>query len=282
MSKAFTAFDSAVSCLTAAALLLAQVPTARAASAMTRAEYEACQARDEQRLPRRHRGADAQGAWRPASPTSTTRRWSPTSGGAAISTTSSTAQVDQAIGEVRDESSWFQLWSSLASREKAQELATTAAERVYRSDADQEGHRGAGDAASARRSASASSSPPSTRPARRPSACRPSSAGATASTVARIVGDRRRQGIRHRSGQGRRPGLHRPGAGRGQRRHRRHGGAGGAPPARQHGRAHRPAHRRLDPEPARVGGGRRRRPGADRQGHLGFPPRRAADHRRAR
>ncbi len=32
-------------------------------------------------------------------------------------------------------SSWFQLWSSLASRERAQELATTAAERVYRSDA---------------------------------------------------------------------------------------------------------------------------------------------------
>ena len=43
-------------------------------------------------------------------------------------------QVDQAIGQVRDESTWFQLWSSLASRERAQELATTAAERVYRSD----------------------------------------------------------------------------------------------------------------------------------------------------
>ena len=44
-------------------------------------------------------------------------------------------QVDEAIGQVRDESSWLQLWSSLASRERAQELATTAAERVYRSDA---------------------------------------------------------------------------------------------------------------------------------------------------
>ena len=44
-------------------------------------------------------------------------------------------EVDRAIGEVRDESSWFKLWSTLASREKAQELATTAAERVYRSDA---------------------------------------------------------------------------------------------------------------------------------------------------
>src|SRR5205085_2841347 len=43
-------------------------------------------------------------------------------------------EVDRAVGEVREESSWFKLWSTLASREKAQELATTAAERVYRSD----------------------------------------------------------------------------------------------------------------------------------------------------
>ena len=48
-------------------------------------------------------------------------------------------QVDEAIGQVRDESSWFQLWSSLASRERAQELATMAAERVYRSDAIKKG-----------------------------------------------------------------------------------------------------------------------------------------------
>ena len=47
MSTAFNRIRPAVSCLTAAALLLAQVPAARAASAMTRAEYEACQARDE-------------------------------------------------------------------------------------------------------------------------------------------------------------------------------------------------------------------------------------------
>ena len=37
-----------VSTVTAAALVFAQLPTARAASAMTRADYEACQARDEQ------------------------------------------------------------------------------------------------------------------------------------------------------------------------------------------------------------------------------------------
>ena len=46
----------------------------------------------------------------------------------------SKGEVDRAIGEVRDESGWFKLWSTLASREKAQELATTAAERVSRSD----------------------------------------------------------------------------------------------------------------------------------------------------
>jgi hypothetical protein len=43
-------------------------------------------------------------------------------------------QVDRSVGQVRDESSWTDLLSSLASRDKAQELATTVADRVYRSD----------------------------------------------------------------------------------------------------------------------------------------------------
>jgi hypothetical protein len=41
-------FRPAVSCLTAVAVLLAQVPAARAAAPLTRADYEACQAQDEQ------------------------------------------------------------------------------------------------------------------------------------------------------------------------------------------------------------------------------------------
>ena len=100
---------------------------------MTRSEYEACQARDE-------------GGFR-AAIEQLTRRGLET-GLANVDYKALVAdewrrgniddiidrEVDRAIGEVRDESSWFKLWSTLASREKAQELATTAAERVYRSD----------------------------------------------------------------------------------------------------------------------------------------------------
>ena len=100
---------------------------------MTRAEYEACQARDEN-------------GFRAAIETLTRRGLE--SGLANVDYKILVAdewrrgniddiidrEVDRAIGEVREESSWFKLWSTLASREKAQELATTAAERVYRSD----------------------------------------------------------------------------------------------------------------------------------------------------
>src|SRR4029078_12350278 len=120
-------------CLTAAALILAQVPIAQAASAMTRAEYEACQALDETVFgaaieTRTRRGVESGLAnvdykvlvadeWRRGNIDDIIDR-----------------EVDRAIGEVREKSSCFKLWSPLASREKAQELATTAAERVYRSD----------------------------------------------------------------------------------------------------------------------------------------------------
>jgi nitrogen regulatory protein PII-like uncharacterized protein len=123
-----------VSCLTATALLVAQVSTLRAAAPISRAEYEACQARDEQGFRRAVEALTLKGLetglanldyraivadeWRRGNLDDIIDR-----------------QVDEAIGQVRDESSWFQLWSTLASRERAQELSTTAAERVYRSDA---------------------------------------------------------------------------------------------------------------------------------------------------
>src|SRR5262245_16726521 len=47
VNTAFKRIRPAVCCLTAGALMLAQVPMAQAASAMTRADYEACQAREE-------------------------------------------------------------------------------------------------------------------------------------------------------------------------------------------------------------------------------------------
>ena len=47
MHIAHRLFRSVTSCATAAALILAHTPAAYAASAMTRTEYETCQARDE-------------------------------------------------------------------------------------------------------------------------------------------------------------------------------------------------------------------------------------------
>jgi nitrogen regulatory protein PII-like uncharacterized protein len=134
VSKVVGFFRSAVCCITAAALLMAPASAQRAAAAMTRADYEACQANDEPGFRRAIEALTLKGLetglanvdyraivgdeWRRANMDDIIDR-----------------QVDQAVGQVRDESSWFQLWSSLASRERAQELATTAAERVYRSDA---------------------------------------------------------------------------------------------------------------------------------------------------
>jgi hypothetical protein len=133
VSTARKRLKSVISCTTAAALIFAQLPTAYAASAMTRADYEACQARDEQgfrsaiqAITRRGLDAGLAGVdykallgdeWRKGNIDDIIDR-----------------QVDQAINEVRDESSWVQLMRSLASKDKAQELATTAAERVYRSE----------------------------------------------------------------------------------------------------------------------------------------------------
>lgn len=126
-------FRSAVACLTATAYLMAHTPTVRAASPLTRADYEACQAQDERGFRSAIEALTLKGlhdgltnldygplvadAWRREKFDETIDR-----------------QVDEAIAQVRDESTWYQLWSSLASRERAQELATAAAERVYRSD----------------------------------------------------------------------------------------------------------------------------------------------------
>jgi hypothetical protein len=131
-------FRSAVSWLTAAAVLVAQTPSAPAAAPpavpMTRVDYEACQAQDEQGFRRAIEALTLKGLeaglakldYRPL----VADEWRRERFDDVID-----KQVDEAITQVREESTWFQLWSSLASRERAQELATAAAERVYRSDA---------------------------------------------------------------------------------------------------------------------------------------------------
>ena len=190
-------------------------------------------------------------------------------------------QVDDAIGQVRDESSWFQLWSTLASRERAQELATMAAERVYRSDAIKKAIEGLATGVGKEigkriELAVLDTAGPATQ-------CMQAFLGRRyGATVAGVVSsdagkeysiDPAKAGAQVTTGQV---------LGRRQWGNRWNGGSGGAAAAVKHGRAHRSARHRLDPEPPRVSCGGWDRPGADRQGHLGFPPRRAADRGRAR
>lgn len=127
-------YRAAVALTTATSLLLAQLQPALSAQPMTRADYEACQARDEH-------------GFRLAI-SNLTRKGLETGLGT-LDYTALVADewrkqniddvidrlVDQAVGQVRDESSWAALLQSLASKEKAQELALAVTERVYRSDA---------------------------------------------------------------------------------------------------------------------------------------------------
>jgi nitrogen regulatory protein PII-like uncharacterized protein len=133
MSKA-RLLRSAISTLTAVAVLVAQTPSVRAAAPMTRADYEACQAQDEQGFRRAIEALTLKGLEAGLAKFDyralVADEWRRERFDDVID-----KQVDEAIDQVREESTWFQLWSSLASRERAQELATAAAERVYRSDA---------------------------------------------------------------------------------------------------------------------------------------------------
>ena len=128
---------TAVSGLSAFAVVAASVAPSlaqpRPGSAITRAEYEGCQTRDEAgfraaieavttgALKRGLQGLDYRATvndeWRKGGFDEVMNR-----------------RVDATIEEIRSETSWKDLISSLASKETAQQLATTAAERVYRSD----------------------------------------------------------------------------------------------------------------------------------------------------
>jgi hypothetical protein len=101
---------------------------------LTRADYEACQARDEQGFKAAIEAislkALQQGLATVDYQASVREQWRRLGIDDIID-----QRVDAAIGEVRYETSWGQLLQSLAYQEKAKELATTVAERVYRSDA---------------------------------------------------------------------------------------------------------------------------------------------------
>jgi hypothetical protein len=124
---------SVISLVTAVAFTAAHIPSVNAASPITRADYDACQARDEQGFrfaiqSLTQRGLET-GLGTVDYKAIVGDAWRRENFGDVID-----RQVDQAIGEVREESSWIDLWQTLASKDKAQEIATTAAERVYRSE----------------------------------------------------------------------------------------------------------------------------------------------------
>jgi hypothetical protein len=124
---------SLISSLAAFAIAVGQVVPA-AAAPLSKADYEACQARDEtalraaiqmisvRALKRGIANVDYRAvvgdAWRRGGLNDIVDK-----------------QVDLAVDQVAQETSWANLLQSLAYQQKAQELATAVAERVYRSDA---------------------------------------------------------------------------------------------------------------------------------------------------
>ncbi len=127
-------FRPAIAALTAFAVAAAPLShQAAAAVKLTRAEYEACQAGDEQTfrsaveritlkaLQDRLKSIDFKAV--------VAAEWRRVGFDEVID-----SQVDIAVSEVHDESSWGDLIQSLAYKEKSQELATAVAERVYRSE----------------------------------------------------------------------------------------------------------------------------------------------------
>jgi hypothetical protein len=125
---------SLISCSVVFALAATQVAPAFAAEALTKSEYEACQAREE---PAFHAAIEAisiralkTGIANVDFRAIVGDEWR--RGGLDEIVDN---RVDLAVEEVRQETSWANLLESLASQQKAQDLATAVAERVYRSDA---------------------------------------------------------------------------------------------------------------------------------------------------
>ncbi len=112
--------------------LLSTTPT-RAQNLMTRADYEACQSGDEQGFRAAIEALTLKGLQRGLADIDykavTAEEWRRAGLDEIID-----KQVDVAVDEVRQESSWGRLLQSLASKDEAQKLATSVAERVFRSE----------------------------------------------------------------------------------------------------------------------------------------------------
>jgi hypothetical protein len=123
-----------ISILIVAAVATAAIVPAGAQTLGSRAEYEACQTRDEAQfrsaIEKITHDALLKGTAKLDYAAIVADEWRRANVDDVID-----KRVDLAVAEVKDETSWGKLLSSLANKEKAQELATAVAERVYRSDA---------------------------------------------------------------------------------------------------------------------------------------------------
>ena len=118
----------------ALALSMAVGPTASSLAApLSRAHYEACQARDESGFRKAIETITETALRREIATVDydsvVAIEWQRLKLDALID-----SRVDQAVADVRDETSWGSLLQSLASQEQAQKLATAVAERVYQSE----------------------------------------------------------------------------------------------------------------------------------------------------
>jgi hypothetical protein len=122
-----------ISCLLAFAVVVGQIAPA-AAQPLSKTEYEACQARDEAAFRTAIQGISVRalkaGIANVDYRAAVADEWRRIGMDEIID-----KRVDLAVEEVRKETSWANLLQSLANQQKAQELATAVAERVYRSDA---------------------------------------------------------------------------------------------------------------------------------------------------
>lgn len=124
---------SLIAHLVAFAIAVGQVAPS-AAQPLSKAEYEACQAREEATFKAAIQGISVRalraGIANVDYGAAVGDQWRRIGMDEIVD-----KRVDLAVEEVRRETSWANLLQSLASQQKAQELATAVAERVYRSDA---------------------------------------------------------------------------------------------------------------------------------------------------
>ena len=136
---------AAVLSLALAAGHLPNVPSAAAqtpsAGVMTRADYEACQARDEASFRLAIEAVTVRALRKGLAgldfPAVVAHEWRRSGMDAVMD-----GEVDKVADQLRSETGWFAMWGTLFSKEKAERIATDAAERVYRSDAVRKGFEG--------------------------------------------------------------------------------------------------------------------------------------------